>query len=426
MYKKVLCLTLAMIIMCGMFVFSASAEISSALDDEVLHECREAYIIYQLENSATVDESLVYFKYLGEAGCHVFQAAPLPGSPVEPFDIIGNYRFNAHMCMSYCDTNPAGMYAYKDGELFTLREAYYKDMVDLDELYENTDKRYMMLLDEEELLKNKCRAEYMEEFGIEKEFEEEVYVGVAVKFDNYTVFAATVGPRPTLCVHQYIDGYWFYEGAICGDEKTNPVGLYTLDNYGNVQSLNETACDSFIDMDEIFPTLSEAGAMYMAGDIDGDKKLTVRDATLIQKYLAKYTDAMDTVNAHVLGYKVMDADLSGAFTEYYDFGADVNIKDATYIQKKVAKIITDSDRQPFEYGEILVFVSEDNEKVYTLEDFPEYEFESIKRGEYATYLYTLTLKNYGKDHVINAVNSLEYREGVDIEEVCANYLFYPD
>lgn len=272
-------------------------------------------------------------------------------------------------------------------------------------------------------LKNQCKVGFMEEFGIATEDEDEVYVEFAAKFTNYTVFRATFGDCPALETYDYIGGYWFWAGAIFGDEDANPTGLYTLDNYGNVESLEETVSEGFIDMDEIFPALSEKCKMYMAGDIDGDKKLTVKDATLIQKYLAKVPEARDKVYSHPLGIKVMDADLSGG-SALFGYEPSVNVKDATYIQKKVANIIKDDDRQPFEYGEILVFTSTDDEAVYTLEDFPEYEFESIKRGEYATYLYTLTLKNPGKENVIDAVNSLKYREGVDIEGVCANYLYY--
>lgn len=62
---------------------------------------------------------------------------------------------------------------------------------------------------------------------------------------------------------------------------------------------------------------------YEVGDVNTDGKLSVRDATLVQKYLAKITMLNDD--------KIMLAD--------YDYNGNINIKDATAIQKKLAKII---------------------------------------------------------------------------------------
>lgn len=432
MYKKILSLTLVFLMVCSCFVLSVSAEESLSAEELLMQEMKEAYIEQWLKDyegayeAEYFDRTPNYFCYLGEAGYHVFQAAAVPGDPVEPTDEIGDYRFTAFMCMSYCDTNPSGTYAYKDGVLMTLKEAYNKGLVDLDLLYEQTDKTYVMTkLSEEELLENQCKVGFMEEFGIATEDEDEVYVEFAVKFANYTVFRATFGGSPALETYDYIDGYWFWAGAIFGDEDYNPTGLYTLDNYGNVESLEETENKGFIDMDDIFPELSEKCKMYLAGDIDDDKKLTVKDATLIQKYLAKVPEARDKVYSHYLGIKVMDADLSGG-DALFGYEPSVNIKDATYIQKKVAKIIGGSDdRQPFEYGEILVTTSSEDEKIYTVEDFPEYEFESIERIDLSWGdMYVLKLKNYGKEYVIDAVNSLKYREGKDVVNVFPNWLAY--
>ncbi len=62
---------------------------------------------------------------------------------------------------------------------------------------------------------------------------------------------------------------------------------------------------------------------YLTGDVNLDGKLNIRDATLIQKHLAKIVE----LTADQL--KLADFDLNGK----------VNIKDATYIQKKIANII---------------------------------------------------------------------------------------
>lgn len=432
MFKKILSLGMVLLLLISCFAFSVSAE-TSAEDEALMQTLKEAYIEKWREDHKGMEEvdwfdgTLAGFYYLGEAGCHVFQAAAIPGSPVEPTDVIGNYRFTAGMCMSYCETNPAGMYAYKDGELMTLREAYEKGLVDLDLIYEQSDKDYtMMPLTEEELLEKRCRAEFVEEFGIATKDEDEVYVGFAAKFANYTVFRATFGDSPALETYDYIGGYWFFAGAIYGDEESNPTGLYTLDNYGNVEVLEEVVRKEYIDMDEIFPELSEKCKMYMAGDIDGDKRITVKDATLIQKYLAKKPAVVQWANDQTLGIKIMDANLSGG-DALFGYEPSVNIKDATYIQKIVAKVFGERPEVTFDYNGICVTVkTKENGAEYTVEDFPEYEFESISlladSWDHTEETYCLWLKNPGKVNVIDAVNSLKYREGVDIESVGLQYL----
>lgn len=279
-------------------------------------------------------------------------------------------------------------------------------------------------VDPEITLINKCKAGFMEEFGIATELEDEVYIEFAVKFANYTVFRATFGDSPALETYDYIDGYWFWAGAIFGDEDYNPTGLYTLDNYGNVESLKETAGKGFIDMDEIYPELSEATPMYIAGDIDDDKKLTVKDATVIQKYLAKVSEGLEIVNNHRLGYCLMETDQPWA-KGMFGSSAEVTIKDATHIQKKVAKIIIDEEMPPFYDDRVILCVENENTKEYTLEDFSEYEFESMESwgSKYSELrILTLYLKNPSKTNVIDAVNSLKHREGTEFSRVTPEYI----
>lgn len=412
MYKRLLCSALAVLMVCTFFCASVSADTPS-----LENVCKDAYINSLKAEGATFEE-LTYFDYFGDGGCLVFQASALPGDPVEPQDVIGNYRFTAPMCMGYCDTNPAGMYAYNGGEVMTLREAYDEGLVDLDLLYENTDERYKMSpLDEEEILANKCRAEFMEEYGMS----EDSYVDVcfAVKYDNYAVFYAEDGPYIPSERCFLADGYWFYIDSV--------ADYYTLDNYGNVETLKETVNEGFIDLDEIFLTFSEGADMYLRGDIDSDKKLTIKDATLIQKYLAKIPEAIEKFNSQPLSFCVADADLSGVYDLDIHRDTDVNIKDATYIQKRVAKVIEDKDYQGFSDDCIIVTVNEKNAPEFTLEDFPECDIARIERRDYnfiEKTFFELYLENPGKENVIDAVNSLKYREGTDFDAVNPNYLDY--
>lgn len=63
--------------------------------------------------------------------------------------------------------------------------------------------------------------------------------------------------------------------------------------------------------------------IYDKGDVNGDGKLNIRDATAIQKYLAK----------------ILELDENAV--ELADFNGDgkLNVKDATAIQKTIAGII---------------------------------------------------------------------------------------
>ena len=184
-------------------------------------------------------------------------------------------------------------------------------------------------------------------------------------------------------------------------------------------------------MDELFRKLPEDADMHLLGDVDGDKEVTVKDATLVQKFVAKYSDVVTELVSDPVRIAAADVDHSGGFEDpdWVNNRDEVTIKDATYIQKKVANLFEEEERQVFSYDNIAVYIEEKDVKEYTLEDFPEYEFKSIERWD-SQYLdltiLKLYLKNPGKDNVINAVNSLRYREGTEFDVVDPNYLVYND
>ena len=279
------------------------------------------------------------------------------------------------------------------------------------------------VLPEEEILKTRCKAELEEEYGIADISSEGNYISFAVKFDNYIVFQWRVGYPMSSFSFRYINGYWFDEGEILGN--------YTLDNYGNVEILEETARKGFIDMDELYAELPEDAEMHLSGDVDGDKEVTVKDATLVQKFVAKYSDVVTELVSDPVRIAAADVDHSGGFEDpdWVNNRDEVTIKDATYIQKKVARIFGEDDRQPFEYGEILVFIDGVDTHEYTLEDFPEYAFTGIevkKLNALKLTMIKLKFEAEGEAGVIDAINSLKHREGTEFESVSPNGLFYPD
>lgn len=268
------------------------------------------------------------------------------------------------------------------------------------------------LLAEIETLEYKCKTELIEEYTITDVSCVDVYF--AEKLDNYTVFFAQDGPHISTEKSDYINGYWFYIDTT--------ADYYTLDNYGNVETLKETALKGFVDMDEVFERLEGVADMYLLGDIDGDRALTVKDATFVQKCIAKIPEAVDKLNSHPVNFHVADADIS-----YVLDGDKPNIKDVTCIQKRIAKIGIPEDVQTFAYDQISICFYREDVKQYSLADFPEYEFESIERwdSEYGGLtILTLYLKNPGRENVLDAMNSLKYREGEEFDVVDVKHFEY--
>lgn len=413
MYKKILSFALALMIICYCVSISVSAYTPTL---ESLFE--NAFIRYNQKIGSTVDEESLYIRRIGSAGMYdVYRAYSGEIRALESEQIIGSYIFTYGSLVGDEELNPTGLYAFNGVEVIPLKEAYDKGLVDLDMLYEESvPKDGIIPLGESDELKIKCKTAYIEKYSVTGEMAEYSSVAFAVQYENYTVFR--VYPHIVLPLEsfQYMDGYWFWEGNLIGNDN-NPTGLYTLDNYGNVESLYETVNKGFIDLDELYPTLSEVVPMYISGDIDDDKRLTVKDATLIQKYLAKVPEAVEKVYNHRLGYCVMETDEPWGASMFESYSR-VNIKDATYIQKKLAKMVFEEGPQPF-YADRVVTLVLDETKQYTLEDFPEYSFERMEQEGSCIVLY---LKESGKANVVDAVNSLLYREGTDLTNVTAEYI----
>ncbi len=172
--------------------------------------------------------------------------------------------------------------------------------------------------------------------------------------------------------------------------------------------------------------------VLLFGDVDMDGAVTVKDATAIQKGIAELT-YLTSVQRFLC-----DPDKTG-----------VSIKNTTDIQKHIAGIeashtlfgttvnmskkskFTDAVEYNYDFaGDCICVTPCADTRLsydYTLEDFPEYEFESIKirRFDEAGYVfYTLYLQNPSKENVLEALRALDYRANIDIESVEVNYIVY--
>jgi len=173
---------------------------------------------------------------------------------------------------------------------------------------------------------------------------------------------------------------------------------------------------------------------FIYGDVDMDGVVTVKDATLIQKYIVGIE--------YLTGVQKFLAD---------PYEAGLSIKNATAIQKRVAghQMVT-----TFYFGQEVDMTSQDEfskyvsiddeftndciivsqkeyiDGIYELADFPEYDFESIELIGEPTYdsirFYILKLKNPGKENVIEAIKALDYRANLDLLFASANHIWHLD
>lgn len=111
----------------------------------------------------------------------------------------------------------------------------------------------------------------------------------------------------------------------CDDETAK---VYRFEDDGTLTDMNAEFVDGFMvfttEHFSLYVVTVEAEASeFEIGDVNKDGKLNIRDATVIQKYIAKMTDL----------------DEEALSLADFDGNGKVNVKDATAIQKKIAGII---------------------------------------------------------------------------------------
>lgn len=161
-----------------------------------------------------------------------------------------------------------------------------------------------------------------------------IYVGQVPKDINTIKFAdGSDTNRRTDIIVDFADDICFKLGASMGTNKWN-VTTYDYEAPTDpteptttipVTSENTEPTSTIPATSENTEPTSTAPVDYLYGDADLDGKVTIKDATLIQKYSA------DIAGAELEGTAFTQANVSG--------DAAVNIRDATYIQKYVASLL---------------------------------------------------------------------------------------
>jgi hypothetical protein len=154
---------------------------------------------------------------------------------------------------------------------------------------------------------------------------------------------------------------FYHDWTPCAPFEFN-IGIYDVKNE-QFYDLKKAWTMNFDDLhDDFFEVITTAGIndqFYIIGDIDNDGDLTIKDATVLQKIIAEIVNSKEYFSPYLYDYQIVD--LYGpfiysdrpSFTYYikeydysyegvclWDYNSDgkLNIKDATAIQKKLAKV----------------------------------------------------------------------------------------
>lgn len=247
------------------------------------------------------------------------------------YSIVGNYRLKASN-----DFTPGFIiYSIDENKIYTIREAYNQNLPGMDLVLEKIGTKVTLYAEAfEEYLKP-----YKDEEAADSEFGwygySELYyynslTGGSIEMPestpDYVLVDATAFHCPPAYKHEVIGGY------VVSSSWGIPEGItyYVYTPKDNRIYTLKAAYDA--KLDGIMNVFTDYGLGFLLGDMDDDLKITIKDATYIQKSLANFegfdVDKKDPSIPDWVVIGMADFDLNGK----------INIKDATAIQKHLAKI----------------------------------------------------------------------------------------
>ena len=163
---------------------------------------------------------------------------------------------------------------------------------------------------------------------------------------------------------------------------------------------------------------------FIYGDVDLDGSVTVKDATLIQKGLAKvtYVTAVQRYLADPdgTGYSVKNATAIQKYLAKYETTTPWNTEIIMASQDEFSGMISKNDLYWGEFISVRPISNYEFSYEYTLEDFPEYKFSKIEKfgsEEWGFVTYLLYLEEPGKEQLMDAIKTLDYRANLDLQNV---------
>ena len=332
--KKILSVTLCILILAGVFSLPVSAyerpsgklEWTFIEDEEIISACKESFLEFIPPEEIDFNLSLIELPmlvYCTQDEATIFFAAT-HASPVETSQIIGRYIFFNYNLYGKEYKNPIGLYAMKNnGECMHLIDAYEKGLVDLEDFAAHYPDHYR-LTDAEYACVTRLNLP-VQSWGWAYESWEQVYEYIPSTGDEsafgYAVCHALEDIEHKETVIEYFGDYTVVSPY---HYTPDPLAYYVyLPESDGLVPLRE-AFENRVEGIERFFTEANVPAGLM-GDRDGDEKLTVKDATTIQKSLVGL-NSPSLIENDLLLEAVTDFDRDGKAT----------VRDATAIQKKIA------------------------------------------------------------------------------------------
>ena len=307
-----------------------------ASSDEYLYN----FIMAYNADGATMDEGVTPDYIVAFASVNEFSTA-------EKYRIVGDYKFYSPNIYSPYDIGYM-IYSTKEEKCYSFVEAYRLELPYIESVFERLGTRVSIY--------SKTFEEYLKPYVVDMDFFEDWYfhenwyfydelyyydnsTGGTIEFPEATpdyvlAKANTYFASPLLFYDVF--GEYIIHGS-CGDPYCASYYIY-LPESDKIYTLREAFDENTDGIEKVFTDYKLGNLM---GDADGDRKLTIKDATCIQKCLANFEGfkLKDEIRGHNLS--VADDGTPDPYVCYIeDFNNDdqVNIKDATAIQKRLAKI----------------------------------------------------------------------------------------
>lgn len=186
----------------------------------------------------------------------------------------------------------------------------------------------------EEIIINKLFPTWSEPFGIEYYSEGYEYFSADVSatedelLPDYVLIRISTGAYGAMFAADMFGDYVIYDNYI-GSPFVYGIGVY-IPKSGEIYDLIKAYEMGIEGIENVF---TEAKVGRLMGDMDADRKLTVKDATYIQKVVAGFEGfSVDYIYA-----SSFDDTLPCSVADF-NRDREMNIKDATAIQKRLAGI----------------------------------------------------------------------------------------
>lgn len=247
------------------------------------------------------------------------------------YETIGNYKMRSPAVY-----NPGDLiYSVRENKIYSIREAWNMGIPNMDNVLELLGNKVTLYADEFEKFLEPYKDPNEENsvfgwYGYDELYYYHNEAGGTTEMPeatpDYVLIDACAYHCPPANVTEVFGDYVVYSGW--GNPEALRYFVYTPES-GNIYTLRQ-AYD--MELEGIMNVFTDYGLGFLLGDMDNDQKLTIKDATYIQKYLAKFEGytckGEDTTIPDWVHIDIAD----------FDLNSKINVKDATAIQKRLANI----------------------------------------------------------------------------------------